>query len=54
MNTSDTISLPQIIDVDSEKCTNCHACIAVCPVKYCNDASDIEKGIIVNPDLCIA
>jgi len=51
---SEIYSLPQIIAVDSEKCVNCHACIAVCPVKYCNDASDMEKGILVNSDLCIA
>ncbi len=46
-------SLPKIIDVDSDKCVQCHVCIQVCPVKYCNDASDLEKGITVNPDLCI-
>jgi iron only hydrogenase large subunit-like protein len=48
------MNLPEIIKVDSEKCVNCHLCIGVCPVKYCNDASDISKGIIVNPNLCIA
>lgn len=47
------MQMPTIIQVDSEKCVNCHACIGVCPVKYCNDASDVEKGIVVNPDLCI-
>ena len=47
-------SLPQVMDVDSEKCTNCHRCIGVCPVKYCNNASDTEKGIVVNHNLCIA
>ncbi|MGC9367802.1 MAG: [Fe-Fe] hydrogenase large subunit C-terminal domain-containing protein [bacterium] len=48
-----TFSLPAIVDVDSDKCVQCHACIQVCPVKYCNDASDLEKGITVNHDLCI-
>lgn len=45
--------IEDIVKVDSEKCTNCHVCIGACPVKYCNDASDISKGIIVNAELCI-
>lgn len=45
------ISLPQLIHVDEEKCINCHQCIAVCPVKYCNDSGgDYVK---LNSDLCI-
>lgn len=28
--------LPTILSVDREKCVNCHKCIAVCPIKYCN------------------
>ena len=28
-----------VIHVDKDKCINCHACIAVCPVKTCNDGS---------------
>lgn len=39
--------------VDAEKCVNCHLCIGVCPVKYCNDASDTTKGIQVKASLCI-
>jgi iron only hydrogenase large subunit-like protein len=46
-------SLPAVVSVDKEKCTHCHLCIGVCPVKYCNDASDITAGITVNSDLCI-
>ena len=44
-------SLPVVINVDKDKCVNCHACIAVCPVKVCNDGS----GAYVNPhaDSCI-
>jgi iron only hydrogenase large subunit-like protein len=45
------LSLSQIITVDSERCTGCHACIAVCPAKYCNDATEGTVGI--NPDMCI-
>ena len=39
--------LSLVVDVDESKCINCHQCIAVCPVKYCNDA----KGdhVAVNP-----
>lgn len=46
--------LSEIIKVDPEKCVNCHLCIGVCPVKYCNDASDPKKGIQINSNLCIA
>jgi iron only hydrogenase large subunit-like protein len=53
MTTTAIKSLPQVIDVDAEKCVNCHRCIGVCPVKYCNNASDVKKGIIVNHNLCI-
>jgi iron only hydrogenase large subunit-like protein len=45
-------SLPVIIEVDKEKCVNCHACISVCPVKYCNNGS--EDHVSVNSDMCIA
>jgi len=45
--------LPKVIKIDSEKCVNCHLCIGVCPVKYCNNASDTEKGILINDNLCI-
>lgn len=36
--------LTPVIAVDEEKCVNCHACIAACPVKLCNDGSgDVMK-----------
>src|SRR6056297_996928 len=43
--------LSKVIEVDPEKCINCHACIAACPVKFCNDGSG--DHVKVNPDLCI-
>ncbi|MFC2137166.1 PAS domain S-box protein [Bacteroidota bacterium] len=46
------ISLPEVIEVDKEKCVNCHACISACPVKYCNDGS--SDYVKVNPNMCIA
>lgn len=43
--------LPISVGVDSEKCVNCHACIAACPVKFCNDGSG--DFVSVNPYMCI-
>lgn len=44
--------LPVVIEVDEEKCVNCHACVAACPVKMCNDASGDCVNIVT--DSCIA
>ncbi|MCL2043577.1 MAG: methyl-accepting chemotaxis protein [Treponema sp.] len=43
--------LTPVIKIDLDKCINCYACIAVCPVKYCMDGSG-EK-LDINHDLCI-
>lgn len=43
--------LAKVIDVDEHKCLNCHRCISVCPVKYCNDGSG--EIIKINHDMCI-
>ena len=43
--------LSQVVQVDAEKCVNCHACIAVCPVKICNDGSG--DYVNVDPNRCI-
>jgi|GEM_PF-213105 len=40
-----------IITVNEDKCVNCHTCISVCPVKYCNNGSN--DHVSINPDLCI-
>lgn len=45
------MSLSKIVDVDRDKCQNCHACIAVCPSKFCNDGSG--DHVKINDDLCI-
>jgi Fe-S-cluster-containing dehydrogenase component len=45
------VGLTPVIKIDEEKCVNCHACIAACPVKYCNNGAG-EK-VTVNHDLCI-
>ncbi|MDR0363135.1 MAG: methyl-accepting chemotaxis protein [Planctomycetota bacterium] len=40
-----------LVVVDSAKCKSCHVCIAVCPVKFCNNGR--EDSVTVNPDLCL-
>jgi len=46
-----TTQLSRIISVDQKKCVNCHKCIAVCPVKYCNKG--YEGSVEVDNDMCI-
>lgn len=44
-------NLIEIIGIKEENCTNCHQCIAVCPVKICSNGSgDVIK---FNNSLCI-
>lgn len=43
--------LSEVLKVDHEKCVNCHKCISVCPVKYCNNGSG--STVELNPDMCI-
>ena len=43
--------LSTVIEVDADKCVNCHACITACPVKFCNDGSGDYMQI--NNDICI-
>lgn len=45
------MSLKPVISVIADKCVNCHRCIAVCQVKFCNDASG--DFVTVNSDLCV-
>ncbi|MFP4364774.1 MAG: [Fe-Fe] hydrogenase large subunit C-terminal domain-containing protein [Spirochaetia bacterium] len=45
------VGLKKIIEVDADKCVNCHACIDACPVKFCNDGS--SDHVTVNQELCI-
>lgn len=44
-------SLRPVVEVDEKLCVNCHMCISVCPVKYCNDGSG--DVVNVNPNTCI-
>lgn len=43
--------LPKVIAMNEENCTNCHQCIAVCPVKFCNDGSGTT--VRLNHNMCI-
>ena len=45
------MQLRKVIEVDPEKCVNCHRCIAVCPVKMCNNGSG--NVVEVNSGLCL-
>jgi iron only hydrogenase large subunit-like protein len=45
------MNLPGVVDVNAEKCVNCHRCISACPVKYCNDGSGTY--VQINHNLCI-
>ncbi len=47
----DELHLAPVIQVDKEKCCNCHQCIDICPVKLCNDGSG--EYVTLNHDLCI-
>jgi iron only hydrogenase large subunit-like protein len=44
-------ALAEVIGVDKNLCKNCHACIAACPVKFCNDGSG--ESITINKEMCI-
>ncbi len=52
MNVIPKTLLAKVIEVNEDKCMNCHACIVACPVKYCNDGS--SDHVTVNSDMCIA
>lgn len=41
----------EIIGINEQNCTNCHQCIAVCPIKICSDGSG--EVVKFNNDLCI-
>lgn len=37
-----TVTLPKLIEVDSEKCFSCGACVALCPVEAITFADDFS------------
>ena len=46
-----TVSLPKLIEVDSEKCVSCGACVALCPVEAITLAEDCS--IVFNKEKCV-
>ena len=43
--------LTPVIRVVEDKCVNCHACIAACPVKFCNNGSG--RFVQIDANTCI-
>lgn len=43
--------LARVVEVDKDKCVNCHACIRACPVHFCNDGSG--DHVKINDEMCI-
>ena len=46
-----TVSLPKLIEVDTEKCVSCGACVALCPVEAITLAEDIS--VVFNKEKCV-
>lgn len=46
-----TVTLPKLIEVDSEKCFSCGACVALCPVGAITLADDFSVNF--NKEKCV-
>jgi ferredoxin len=46
-----TVSLPKLIEVDSDKCFSCGACVALCPVEAITLAED--NSVVFNREKCV-
>ena len=46
-----TVSLPKLIEVDSEKCFSCGACVTLCPVEAITIDEDLT--VVFNREKCI-
>jgi ferredoxin len=46
-----SVSLPKLIEVDTEKCINCGSCVALCPVEAITVAEDLS--IVFNKEKCV-
>lgn len=46
-----TVTVPKLIEVDTEKCVNCGACIALCPVDAIS--TDEESTVVFNKEKCV-
>ena len=45
------VSLPKLIEVDTEKCINCGSCVALCPVEAITLSED--ASIVFNKEKCV-
>ena len=46
-----TVSLPKLIEVDTEKCISCGSCITLCPVEAITQAEDLT--VVFNKEKCV-
>ena len=46
-----TVTLPKLIEVDSEKCFSCGSCVALCPVEAITFADDFSVNF--NKEKCV-
>jgi len=46
-----TVTVPKLIEVDSEKCFNCGSCVALCPVEAISVTED--SSIKFNKEKCV-
>jgi len=46
-----TVSLPKLIEVDTEKCISCGSCVTLCPVEAITQADDLS--IVFDKDKCV-
>jgi formate hydrogenlyase subunit 6/NADH:ubiquinone oxidoreductase subunit I len=46
-----TVSLPKLIEVDTEKCISCGSCVALCPVEAITLADDLS--VEFNKEKCV-
>ena len=46
-----TVSIPKLIEIDSEKCISCGACITLCPVEAIT--LDNDASMVFNQEKCL-
>jgi formate hydrogenlyase subunit 6/NADH:ubiquinone oxidoreductase subunit I len=46
-----TVSIPKLVEIDSEKCVSCGACITLCPVEAITMGED--ASVIFNQEKCL-
>ena len=46
-----TVSIPKLIEVDSEKCVSCGACMTLCPVEAIT--MDADASVVFNKEKCL-